>query len=84
MDQTLRLNDGSIYAGYANENRGKMWVYLLNITLADAYIFLSDPQKMSEVVSTEYGTENIITGYTHLSCISEESGNMVSAVMLKP
>ena len=83
MDQSLTLNDKSKHSGYANENNGKLWVYLNSISLADAYVFLSDPQKMSKVVCNDYGTIRTYTGYTHLHCISEERGNMVSAIMEK-
>lgn len=78
---TLTLADGTILEGTCNENNNKLWVYLSHISLADAYVFLSNPAAMQTVVANEYGTITEYSGWTHLSCISEENGGNVSAVM---
>ena len=81
--ETLTLNDGTVLAGYCSETSGKLFVYLYDQTLLSAYEYLSFPEKTVRIQENNYDAKYTYNGYNHLYCISEESGSMVSAILIK-
>ncbi len=83
MDEKLTLNDGTVLPGYCIQDGRNLFVYLYSITLTDAFALLNDPQKTAEITEDQYEAHRVYSGFDHLSTVSEESGGMVSAVMIK-
>lgn len=81
MDQKLILHDGTVLTpAHAFAVSGTLWVYLdFVISLSDAFEILNDPEKMSVVVSDDYGVETTHEGYTDLYCIRREDNGVVNA-----
>lgn len=73
----LIMADGTILdksqCGYAEK---RLWCYLTDVTLAEAYAMFSDPAKTNEIVF-EFGTEKrfiriTYTGFTDITTISKK------------
>ena len=66
-------------AGYAE---GVLWMYLRGLTLAQAFVVLSDPANTA-VIRYEYGEmEDVFEGFTRLTALMEREGE-VSAALTK-
>lgn len=83
MTETLTLNDGTVFAGHCIEVDDILWVYLDNSTLTETVENFNIPDKTCTIEFNQYGTTVTITGYTHMFCVREESGTMVSAGLKK-
>ena len=83
MEEKLTLNDGTELAGHAIEAGGRLYVYLDDSTLAEAFTALIDPDRTRRITADRYGEETNYIGYTHLKAVSEESGTAVNAVLAK-
>jgi hypothetical protein len=83
MNETITLNDETVYAGHCIESNDVLWVYLDDSTLSSAFADFNDPEKTEKIVYNNYGNQTTITGYTHLFCIREESTTRVSAGLKK-
>ena len=83
MDEKLILNNGTEIDGHLIEMNDRLFLYIYNLTLAEVFELLIVPENTMEIISIQYGQESTVRGYDHLSAISEETVNMVSAVMKK-
>ena len=81
MDESITLANGRILTGHIVEASGRAFLYLFGITLADAFPLLIDPENTVEMTWEQYGNTGTVTGYNHLTAISEEGGGMISAVL---
>lgn len=83
MDEKLILNDGTEIVGHMFEVNGRGLLYLYQITLAEAFELLNDPEKTEKITEVKNGVETTVSGYNHLTAISEETGGMINAVLMK-
>ena len=81
--ETLAFANGKTMNGHCLETGGKLWLYLQNVSLAEAFQTLIEPENTRTIRAARYGRETVVTGYTHLFCVSEESGGMVNAGLRK-
>ena len=81
--EILVFANGQSFTGHCLETGGKLWLYLQNVSLADAFQTLCDPENTLTIRAVRYGKETIVTGYNHLFCVSEESGGTVNAGLRK-
>ena len=81
--ETLVFSNGQALTGHCLETGGKLWLYLQDVSLADAFQTLADPENTRTIRALRYGKETVVTGYTHLFCVSEESGGLVNAGLKK-
>ena len=81
--ETLVFANGQSFMGHCLETGGKLWLYLLDVSLADAFQTLIDPENTLSIRVLRYGKETVIMGYNHLFCVSEESDGMVNAGLRK-
>jgi hypothetical protein len=82
MNQKLTLNDGTVFSpAHAFAAGGTLWIYIDDpeVTLAEAFEQLNDPEKTARITSEEYGNETIFTGFTELFCIRKEDYGQVNA-----
>lgn len=83
MDEKLILNDGTEIAGHLLETETRLFVYVYELTLAEAFEVLNEPEKTAKIEAEQYGQQKTVRGYNHLVSISEEAGGMVSASLRK-
>lgn len=84
MEGTITLNDGTVLTGHMNENAGQLFIYLREITMAESFELLNDPEKTRIIKADLRGEKSTARGYTHLRAISEEmGGDMICAAMIK-
>ena len=80
----LTLNDGTELNGHLVETDSRLFVYVYDLTLAEVFELLNDPEKTKKIKAVRYGAEQVVRGYKHLSSVSEESnGQMISAMLKK-
>ena len=83
MDRKLILNDGTELEGYLINDETKLFLYIFNVSLAEGFELLNDPDKTKVIKSEQYGVKATYRGFKHLSAISEEIDGMISAVVKK-
>lgn len=83
MDEKLTLNDGTELVGHLLETDGRLFVYVYELTLAEAFEVLDNPEKTKKIVAEQYMSKVTVRGYKHLVAISEEPGGMISASLRK-
>ena len=83
MDEKLILRDGTELEGHLLETETRLFVYVYNLTLAEAFEVFDDPDKTAEIEAEQYGQTKTVSGYNHMVSISEEAGGMVSASLRK-
>ena len=85
MDQTLKLNDGTVLSpAHAIQSGNTLWVYIdCCITLTEAFEMLNDQQKTSKITEQYAGASNEYVGYTDLFCIRREENGEVNAGLHK-
>ena len=83
MDEKLILNDGTEIKGYFIISDSRLFVYMTDISLADAFALMNDPEKTKVIKEDRYGEKTTARGFKHLYTITEESDNMVSAALKK-
>ena len=83
MDEKLTLNDGTEIRGHLIETNDRLFLYLYDTTMADAFAKLIEPENTKVIRWERFGETGTVRGYKHLYCISEESGGMISAGMTK-
>lgn len=83
MDEKLTLNDGTELTGHMLETESRLFVYVWEKTMAEAFELLNDPERTKKIVADRYGATQTVKGYKHLVSISEEAGGMVSASLKK-
>ena len=81
--EALVFANGQSFTGHCLETGRKLWLYLQNVNLVDAFQTLIDPENTLTIRAVRYGKETIVTGYNHLFCVSEESGGTVNAGLRK-
>jgi hypothetical protein len=81
MGQILILNDGTILTpAHAIPAGGVLWVYIDgDMTLAEAFELLNDPEKTGTIEANEYGSVTTYEGYTDLYCITREDNGRINA-----
>lgn len=83
MDEKLILNDGTELTGHMIETDSRLFVYLYEITMADAFALLNDPEKTKVIKGERYGEKQTVRGYKHLCSVSEEMGGQMISGSLK-
>ena len=83
MDGKLILNDGTELVGHMIETDSRLFVYLYEITLGEAFELLNDPEKTKVIKGEQYGVKQTIRGYKHLCSVSEEMGGQMISGSLK-
>lgn len=83
MDEKLTLNNGDELHGHLLETETRLFLYLYEISLADAFAELIEPENTKIIKWERYGDKGTVRGYKHLVSISEESGGMISASLKK-
>ena len=83
MDEKLTLNDGTELTGHMTETETRLFVYVWEKTLAEAFALLNDPEKTERITGDQYGVVSLAVGYTKLMSISEEPGGMICAGLKK-
>ena len=82
MNQKLTLNDGTVFSpAHAFAAGGTLWIYIDDpeVTLAEAFEQLNDPEKTGKITADEYGSISEYTGFTDLYCIRREDYGQVNA-----
>lgn len=82
MDEKLILNNGTELTGHLIES-DRLFLYLYDITLAEAFRLLDKPANTRVITWERYGNTGTVEGYKHLKSISEETGGMISASLVK-
>lgn len=80
---TLRFNDGTEAAGHVLEANGSLFLYIDQGTIAEWYPVLSDAEKTRKILVIQFGETTKYTKWTHLFCMREEVGGMLSAGLKK-
>ena len=83
MEEKLTLNDGTELTGHLVENDSRLFVYVYDLTLAEVFELLNDPEKTKKIKAVRYGAEQTVRGYKHLCSVSEENNQMISAMLKK-
>lgn len=83
MDEKLTLNDGTELMGHLLETETRLFVYIWEKTLAEAFELLNDPEKTKKITANRYGETQTVKGYKHLVSISEETGGMIAGSLKK-
>lgn len=83
MEEKLTLNDGTELTGHLVENDSRLFVYVFDLTLAEVFELLNDPDKTKKIKAVRYGAEQVVKGYKHLCSVSEENSHMISAMLKK-
>ena len=81
--ETLVFANGQSFTGHCLETGGKLWLYLQNVSLTEAFQTLCDPENTQSIRAVRYGKETVVTGYNHLFCVSEESDGAMNAGLRK-
>lgn len=74
MERKLILNDGTELSGYAYA-AGDLFFYLSDITMAEAFELLNNPEK-TVMITDEMGNE--FEMYTDLRCITKEDNGKIT------
>ena len=82
MDQKLTFNDGTEITGHMHEANGRLFLYLEEISLQEAFTLLIEPENTREIRAERFGQEITVRGYNDLLSISKENG-MICASMGK-
>ena len=83
MDEKLTLNDGTELTGHLLETETRLFVYVWELSLAEAFELLNDPEKTKKIIADRYGETKTVKGYKHLMSISEETGGMIAGSLKK-
>ena len=84
MDEMLTLNDGTVIENsHAIPSGEILWVYINGYAFEQVFFLLTYPEKTEKIVADRFGVVTEYDGYTHLFCLSEEGGGMVSAGLKK-
>ena len=81
--ETLKLKNGQMINGHALESDGRLFLYMYDITLTDAFNALIDPNNTKVIKEDRNGIETTYRGYNHLYNVTEETGGMISAAIKK-
>ena len=83
MDEKLILNDGTEIKGHYIETELRLFVYVWELTLTEAFELLNDPEKTKKITMIRNGVTQVVKGYKKLMSISEESGGMIASSLKK-
>ena len=83
MSETITLNDGTVINGHVIESSGVLFVYMYDISFAEAFELLIEPEKTKKIKTDQNGDEQTITGYKHLISLREEDSGMITASLKK-
>ena len=85
MDETVRLNDGTVlHPASAVLSDLNVWIYIdQEITLAEAFALLYDPAKTAVIESDSFDEPGMVSGYTELFSIRKEMSGTVTAGLRK-
>lgn len=83
MDEKLTMNDGTEITGHLIETEVRLFLYMYEITLSDAFALLIDPDKTKKIDWNRYGETGTVRGYRKLMSISVETNDMICASLKK-
>lgn len=83
MTEILVLDDGTELYGYAEHQKGKLYLYVHGKTLAELRSLLEDPEKTGVIISRRNDGTHVYEGYTGLEEIVEISDRFITATMKK-
>ena len=82
MDEKLILKDGTELHGHQIETEVRLFLYVFDLTLAEVFQLLIDPEKTKSITWERYGNTGKVTGYKRLMSISDEN-TMICASLKK-
>ena len=82
MDKVI-MNNGDELNGHLIETETRLFLYLFNISLSDAFGLLIDPENTKVIKWERYGAKGTVKGYKRLMSISEEQNSMICASLKK-
>lgn len=77
---TITLNNGMQITGKMLESNGRLFLYLDNITMTDAFTALIDPENTKTIKMARDGKITTVKGYKHLYAIEETNGRISAAI----
>ena len=84
MDEKMILNDGTEIQGHLIETNGRLFLYMYEITLAEAFELLIDPENTASIRWERNGETGTAAGYGHLYSVTEEmDGQMITSALKK-
>ena len=83
MVEELTFNNNQVVEGHAIETDSRLFLYMFNTTMTEAFNLLNDPENTKKIKAERYGDKVTYTGYKHLCSISEESNGMISSSLKK-
>ena len=83
MEEKLILKDGTELHGHQIETDTRLFLYIFDLTMAEVFELLIDPEKTKSITWERYGSTGKVTGYKRLMSISDEGNNMISASLKK-
>jgi len=84
MDERLTLNDGTEIRGHLIETNGRLFLYMYEITLQEAFELLIEPENTEAIRWERNGETGTAEGYGHLYSVTEEmDGQMITAALKK-
>ena len=84
MTEILALADGTELYGWAEHQKGKLYLYVHGKMLAELRSLLQDPEKTGAIASRRNDGTHTYEGYTELEEIVEISDQFITATMGKP
>ena len=84
MDEKLILNDGTEISGHMIQSGNRLFLYMYEIGLEDAFNLLIDPERTKAIKYQRYSDSGTVKGYKRLMSISVElDGTMICASLAK-
>lgn len=86
MEQSLILNDGSIFVNSHVILNGTLFVYIKDGVsgLREVFDALIDPLKTAKITFSDYdGTKKVYRGYKKLIAVRDEGNGLITAVLSK-
>ena len=79
--ESLTLNDGTVITGHLIETNERLFLYMKEITMQEAFNLLIKPENTTKIRAVRYRAETTVHGYQALYSISNENGQICA--MLK-
>lgn len=83
MTEILVLADGTELYGYAENQNGKLYLYMHGMTIQEILALLEDPEKTERIISRRNDGTHIYDGFTRLEEIIEVSDLFITSTMGK-
>lgn len=81
--ETLTLNDGTVLHGHLIETDGRLFLYIYDLSMAEAFTLLIQPAKTEKIIANRNRQEQTVMGYRKLVSVTDEGCGMISAGLKK-